>query len=273
MEKIVRKIVSGWYSSPPITVVNSTTELPFYAPDDVRGAYRIKTKEAFIVSNNHFPSEIAGTIAHEVIGHHGVRVHKHGFWRSFMFGIQDGLRQGDKNLSRYRSHVKAAYIDEAGNFNLTPVQEADEIVASIVETKFDGASGRLKIDHPFSKQWLAMRRHISRESLYLDRPVSFEEVEGVALAAEHRLRHGDAFFGIGRRLKEWYSPEMPKYNPSKPPMSVEESQRLLKAEDDRVRWWRDLKFGFDGIVLIACMIILPLCVLGMLYGLFSPLFK
>lgn len=241
-EAEVQRLTSAWRGCPPVTVVRAAADLPFGAPDDIRGAYLPRTGKAYIVAAPQYAADVGEVLAHEVIAHHGLRAGKGGAWRSFMLNIQAGMRGGDATLRRCREYLRPIYVDDSGRFNLTAVQEADEIAALVAEAKFHDASGRLQIDKPLSKQWLAVRRHFSRESLYLDRPVTFEELEGAILASERRLRHGDGFFGIGWRLRRWYAPPMPKpWNPLAPPMSIEESERLLKAEADRSNYFNNLK--------------------------------
>lgn len=269
--QIVQRLTSAWRGSPPVTVVRATTDLPISTPEDVRGMWL--RGEAWIVANTQPLSKVAGTTAHEAIGHGAMRSTFGKHWRGFMHDIQSGLRGGDQRLQYFREHVRTVYVDDAGTCNLSPVSESDEITAALVEHRFNGESGRLSIGSPLRKIMRAAAGRFSREALYCDRPVDFEQLEGAILTAEHRLRHGGSFFGIGFRLRRWYAPGMKPWNPNAPPMSIDESNRLLKAESDRLRWWRDLKFGFDGMVLIACLILFPLCVLLVIYGFLSPFFR
>lgn len=241
-DQIVRRLTGSWRASPPVTVVNGTADLPVPAPEDVRGMWF--RGGAWIVANTQPLSNVAGTMAHEVIGHGAMRDTLGKHWRGFMHNIQSGLRGGDYRLHHLREHVRSVYIDDCGVCNLSPVSESDEITAALVERRFNGVSGRLRIGNPLRKIMRAASGHFSREALYLDRPVDFEQLEGTVLVAEHRLRHGGLFFGIGRHLKEWYSPGMAKHDRYTPPMSVAESERLLKAADDSKATWENVKFFF-----------------------------
>ncbi|WP_114970214.1 hypothetical protein [Rhodoferax ferrireducens] len=271
-EQIVQRLSSAWHGSPPVTVVRATIDLPIPAPEDVRGMWF--RGGAWIVVNTQPLSAVGGTLAHEAIGHGAMRETLGQHWRGFMHNIQSGLRGGDHRLHYFREHVRSVYVDDSGVCNLSPVSESDEITAALVEHRFDGESGRLSISSPLRKFLRAASGHFYREALYLDRPVDFEQLEGTILAAEHRLRHGGSFFGIGFRLRRWYASGMSKpWNPNAPPMSLAESERLLKAESDRLRRQRDSKFGFDGLVLIAGLILLPLCALLVIYGFLSPFFR
>jgi hypothetical protein len=82
----------------------------------------------------------------------------------------------------------------------------------------------------------AFESHFARERLYADVPASFDELEGAILTAEHRLRHGGPFWGIGNRLRQCYDAIMAKpWNPNNPPMTLRESEGLLAAEDYRLK--------------------------------------
>jgi hypothetical protein len=227
--QIVERIASSWRGAPQVKVVGSPSYLPIIAPDDTRGMWR--PGEAFIVSNTQSLDMVGGTLAHEVIAHHGLRETLGGNWRSFMNAVQSGARSGDGRLLCLRDHVRSIYNDEI--FSLSPVAESDEIAAALVEYRFNSESGRLAIDQPMRQIMLAAKGHFSRETLYLDRPVDFDQLEGAILAAEHRLRYGGPWFGLGRRLKDWYAPPMPApkpLDPYKPLMTLAESEDLLKAD-------------------------------------------
>ncbi|MFZ2306856.1 MAG: hypothetical protein WAW73_17830 [Rhodoferax sp.] len=229
---IVDRIVSGWRGAPQVTIVESVSDLPVQGPSDVRGLfYRGGT---WVVVDNQASIEVPRTLAHEVIGHHAMRDTLGGSWRSFMHAVQGGIRSGDWRLGYFQQDVRGRYTDGTGVCNLSPTQESDEIAAAVVELLFDGQSGRLAVNQPFRKIARAGLGHAAREGLYLDRPVCMDELLGTLLAAEHRLRFGGPLWGLGRRLRDWYAPRMPKFNPKAPPMSLRESERLLKAENDRI---------------------------------------
>ncbi len=160
-----------------------------------------------------------------------------------MHAIQDGLRSGDTRLSYARSLVRDAYKDESGAFNLSPVSESDEITALAAEIGYDAATSRMLIQQPMRKLAVAAFGQFAREGLYLNHPATFEQLEGMLLTAEHRLRHGGPFWGLGFRVKRWYASRMPSPKPLdryKRPMAMAESERLLRAENgrryDNARW-------------------------------------
>lgn len=237
----VQRLENAWRGGPGVTLVQSVADLPFPAPNDVRGAFLPGSGEVFVVANTQTSGQVAGTMAHEVLGHRGLRADLGRSWQEFMFGIQSGLRSGDGQLQRFRDGVRSVYVDNNGVFNLSVVQEADEITAAVVESRFRSDTGRMHVDQPLRKRISAAMGHFYRETLYADRPVSFDQLEGAILAAEHRLRFGGAFFGIGRRLKDWYAPPM-SFDPYKPPMTMEESQRMLTAEENSESTWNNVKY-------------------------------
>lgn len=265
--KIVDRIVGGWRGAPPVTVVSNTTDLPVPAYADVRGMWR--PGEVFIVANQ--PLDLVGdTLAHEALGHCGLRETLGRHWRGFMFGVQYGARSGDGRLRCFRDEVRGIYVDESGACNLSPVLEADEICAAVVESRFHSPSGRLRVQQPLRKLMLAAGGHISREVLYRDKPVDFDQLLGTILISEHRLRHGGLFFGLGWRLRGWYAPPMPAPKPLDrytPPMSLRESEWLLEQEADRIRKKEDSKASWSAIGgLLAIFVGLPLCIIAMASG-------
>lgn len=254
--QIVDRITSGWHAAPPVTIVDWPEDLPVKnAPRDVRGLWR--RGEAYVVATQ--PLDLVGdTLAHEVIAHHGLRETLGRSWGSFMFGVQAGVRAGDGRLRCFRNEVRGTYVDESGNCNLSPMAESDEIAAAIAESRFNVVTGRMRVQQPLSMLLRAAAGHISREVLYRDRPVDFDQLLGTILISEHRLRHGGLFFGLGYRLRRWYAPPMPSPKPVDrytPPMSLAESDRLLKEEDERVAskgpWAIELISAITVVALIS----------------------
>lgn len=252
--QIIDRITSGWHAAPTVTIVEWPEDLPVKnAPRDARGLWR--GGEAFIVSTQ--PLDMVGdTLAHEALGHYGLREALGRHWRGFMFGVQSGARSGDGRLRCFRDEVRGTYVGESGACNLSPVLEADEICAAVVESRFHAPSGRLRVQQPLGKLMLAAGGHISREVLYRDRPVDFDQLLGTILIAEHRLRYGGAFFGLGRRVRDWYYSPMAKPTSIHDiPMTLAESERLLKAEDDRLAktgpWLIELVSAIGVVALIS----------------------
>lgn len=259
-QQTVDRIASSWRGAPPVSVVEVPSDLPVPAPSDARGLYH--RGAAWVVSDTQPDTQVARTLAHEAIGHHAMRATLGKSWRPFMHALQDGARAGDQPIRGFRADVARVYVDDKGVCNLSSVQMGDEVAAAVVEDRFNSATGRLEIEHPGHKMARAAVGHVSREMLYLDRPANMNELEGALLIAEHRLRFGGAFFGLGYLAKRWYASTMAKpWNPSSPPMSLRESQNLLKAEKDRQTWWEDIRLvgsafsGIGGVLLIFIGII------------------
>lgn len=255
--QIVQRITGKWRGAPPVTIVNTPADLPVKAPSDVRGMWR--QGQAFIVATQSLVG-VEDTLAHEIIGHHGMREALGRSWRSFMFGVQSGARSGDSKLRCFREDVRSAYTDESGACNLSPLVESDEIAAAVAESRFNGVTGRMQVQQPLKKRLLAAAGHFSREILYRDVPVSFDELLGRLLTAEQRLRFGGAFFGLGARLKNWYAPPMPAPKPLdryRPPMDLQESERLLREDDGRRNYWSDIKMSATivGAGVLALMVV------------------
>lgn len=259
-EQAVLRLTGQWRGAPPVTVVPSARDLPFAVPDDTRGAFLRGSGRAYIVANAQTLDLVPDTVAHEVLGHHAFHATLGQRWQSFMIGLQQGMRSGDWRLQCFRDHVRSIYVGADGSCNLRPVQESDEVVAAIVESRFSHESLRMEIQDPVRKRALAIAGQIARERLYLDRPVTFQELEGMILEAEHRLRHGGPLWGLGFRLKQWYGASMGKPMGAKnPPRSLAESERLLKSEAMRLQGledWRAMWILLSGISALLALIAL-----------------
>lgn len=256
----VARIVGGWRGAPPVAVVESPQDLPVPAPSDVRGLFH--RGATWVVADTQPPAQIGATLAHEVLGHAAMRETLGASWRSFMHALQDGVRAGDQPMRGFRDSVARVYVDDKGECNLSSVQMGDEVTAAVVECRYNSATGRLDIVQPGRKVVMAAVGHVAREWLYLDRPASFDELEGALLAAEHRLRFGGAFYGLGYQLRRWYASRMPKFNPKAAPMSLAESERLLRNAGGSERAWRNfwffLKLEFPillgGLFFVGCLL-------------------
>ena len=182
-----------------------------------------------------------------------------------MYALNHGARSGDVKLAGMREYVKSVYVNESGDCNLSAAQLGDEVAAAVVEYRFDGNTGRLEVDKPARKLATAAACHFAREALFMDKPATFEELEGTLLAAEHRLRFGSGFFGLGYWTRRWYaSATMPKpWNPQDRPMSLGESEGLLKAARDRQNDWEEWKM-MGSIILCVLLLLVVLAGLGSL---------
>lgn len=260
-EQIVQRLTASWRGAPPVRVVQQTADLPMPVPEDVRGVYRARGGDVWIIEATQLRSEIPGTVAHEVLGHHAPRKALGANWSTFMGALQSGIRAGDARLLHVRDRVRAAYVDDSGAFNLSRIQEADEITAHCAELAFDGQRGRLHVGLPTRRRFEAAKGQFLRDALYADVPATFDQLVGVLLAAEHRLRHGGPLWGLGYRLRRWYAPAMPKFDPHARPMSLDESETLLKADAD----WQRTKDGwhvFGQFILFLALLAVLILSLG-----------
>lgn len=262
---IVTAIMGKWLGGLPVNVVANVSDLPVDAPPDARGMYR---KDAtWIVAETQPGWQVAHTLAHEMLGHHGMRQALGAKWRPFMHAIQSGLRSGDRRLQVARGMVRSAYVDDAGAFNLSAVSESDEIAALVAELGFDPEKGKLSIQQPTRKVAAATAGQFARETLYLDRPATFEELEGALLTAEHQLRHGGPIWGLGFKFRRWYAATMTKpWDPNKPPMSLAQSEFLLREEVDQQQAKSDRKGLYLVLQLVLAALLLGAGILGFFWN-------
>lgn len=79
--KIVALMSKGWVNAPKINVVQSITDLPQFLQDQIKedevnpkGAFDPDSKEVFVIADNaNGDVDIAMTLAHEALGHYGLR--------------------------------------------------------------------------------------------------------------------------------------------------------------------------------------------------------
>lgn len=272
-ERAVRQVVDSWKAAPAVEVVVFPDDLPFPVPYGVKGVFMPRSKKVWLVSSVQTPHEALRTLAHESIGHHGLREMFAGrSWFDFMRAVRAGAIQGDPALIAIRSRVRSNYTDNDGQYRLHPILEADEVTAAAAETLFSPVLGRLAVDKPFRKLWAAWSGRFARDHLHADVPIDFRQLEGALLGSEHRLRHGGRLWGIPRKVRDWHTAAMasPKWNPRAKPMALDESERLLAAEKNRraqrgqwslvgnfVLFLGALILFFGGIAVIAWTVITP----------------
>ncbi|MBD9582969.1 hypothetical protein IB269_16375 [Delftia sp. DLF01] len=265
---IVNWLTSRWKSGPVVRIAPTARHLPFPAPDDARGLHWNGT--VHLVANQ-APDSLAQTLAHEAVGHYGLRAMLGKEWPHFMRHIQLGLQAGDPGLRTLQRHIRAAYVDEAGRFCLSPRQEADEIAAYAAEELLCLQSGRIRPGRPLAQAIEAWKGRALREGLLLERGVSRQELEGALLLAAQRMEGGPlgpVRRWIGRRQMRSATIALMR-DLNKPPMSLEESERLLKAEEDRLHRKGETKGFLAGIGLIVSFPLLLACIGIMIWGLIS----
>jgi hypothetical protein len=81
VERLVQRLTQGWVNAPKTEVVQSITELPDYMQNEIRdakvnpkGAFDPRTETVYLVADNLVGyNDITITVAHEAIGHYGLR--------------------------------------------------------------------------------------------------------------------------------------------------------------------------------------------------------
>lgn len=265
---IVNWLTSRWQAGPAVRIAPTAKHLPFPAPDDARGLHW--NGEVHLVANQP-PDALAQTLAHEAVGHYGLRAMLGAEWPHFMRHIQLGLQAGDPGLQSLQQHIREAYVDETGRYCLSPRQEADEIAAYVAEEILCMQSGRIRPERPLAQALAAWKGRVLREGLLLEKGVSRQELEGALLLAAQRMEGGplgSVRRWIGRRQMRSATIALMR-DLRKPPMSLEESQRLLKAEADRLRRKEENKGFLAGVGLLISLPLLLICIGIMGWGFLS----
>lgn len=198
VQAAVDELSAKWLNGPKIKVVRSTDELPIDAPSDARGLIHKGT--AYVVAVNHLDrAGVARTLAHEAIGHYGLwkALGKDGR-RQFEQNLQLALKSGNKPLNAIAAKVRELYVDEAGKFNLSPAQEANEIAAFAVEAALD-ADGNFNPGYGFFKQVWAKVADFLR-GLGIQVKFTNVELQGMLVTSLRGLEAGHRLDGGGNVL-------------------------------------------------------------------------
>lgn len=258
VQAVVNRITARWNGAPPVTIVSTAADLPFPAPPDAEAAYR--RGEVHLVDQALAPARAVQVLGHEVVGHHGVRKALGGAWHWFMADLATSSR-AEPSLLAARAHIERTYTGPDGACNLTGMQLADEVAASLAEHAMDPATGRIVVRDPLRVQAAALQAHLARSVLLLDVPVCRAQLEGIILLAERYVRYGGRFFGMTGLLARWYAGQMatPKPRPidnSRPPITLVESESLLRGAKDQADWRERFKAIRDVLVLLAIPVLL-----------------
>ena len=264
---------SRWQRGPKVYIAPTAQDLPVPAPDDARGLYW--RGDVHLVAAQP-PVELAQTLAHEAVGHHGLRALLGAEWPHFMRAIQDGMRSGEPGFRQIQRHIQCTYVDDAGQYQLSARQEADEAAAFVAETLVCLQTGTIRPDDHLAKAALAIKGRLLREGLCLDRSVSRAELEGALFLAAKHLE-GWPWLPLRRRfarvLSTWVNiGAMAQFDPRKPPMSLAESERLLRQHAQREKDKGERAFLWNGLVGIACLLGLIACAGLILFGLGQIIF-
>ncbi|UBB15424.1 hypothetical protein [Comamonas odontotermitis] len=254
-----------WHRGPKVHIAPTARDLPVPAPEDARGLYW--RGDVHLVAAQPMDS-FAQALVHEAVGHHGLRQLMGSEWKHFMRHISDGIRAGEPGLQHIRRHIRRSYTDDAGRYMLTSRQEADEVAAYVAEEMVCYATGSIKPDRPLTQALQAVKGRVLREGLCLDRNVSRSELEGALFLAAKHLE-GWPWLPVRHRIRRFWGTcanmlgMVDKY---KPPMSMAESERLLRNEAQRIKDKEERAFLFNGIFGILCLIGLVVCAVLVLLG-------
>jgi ribosomal protein S18 acetylase RimI-like enzyme len=200
VQRIVDDLTSSWKDKPQITVVESVDELEGDHPADTRGLY--SRGHVWIVAGapeHRTRAGIARTLAHEAIAHHGLRnMLGREAWNRLMRDIQLGIRSKNKALLGLQKEVRAAYVDENGNFELSEAEEADEIAAKAVEEAID-ADGNFRPGFAFLKAVFARVGQFLRER-GIDVTFTNAELQGMLVLSMRNMEQGQRTAGGGRMV-------------------------------------------------------------------------
>lgn len=195
VQAAVDELSAKWTNGPEIKVVQYPEDLPVAAPSDARGLIHKGT--AYVVAVNHLDrAGVARTLAHEAIGHYGLwkALGKEGR-RQFEQNLQLALKSGNKPLTALAARVRELYVDDAGKFNLSPAEEANEIAAFAVEEALD-ADGNFNPGFGFFKQVWAKVADFLR-GLGIDVKFTNAELQGMLVSSLRGLESGQRLNGGG----------------------------------------------------------------------------
>lgn len=184
--RFVGKITSGWHNGPKVEVVAHPGEIPVGARGvDVWGRYARGT--AWICA--HQPTHtLAQTLAHESIGHHGLRALLRGRWVRFMEGVHAATR--DRKEGRLRKlvrNIKARYAGRDGRCRLSPIVLADELAAHVAGERTDAVDGRFNARRRVRVRFADMRKKLHQAAR---RPlkVGYDALVSMLKAAADRIK-------------------------------------------------------------------------------------
>lgn len=199
LQKAIAPVLNRWENGPNVTVVATTKDLPMPAPGDVHGVY-FGGKVYLVAQNIRDKAKAMEVLTHEAIAHHGLReMLGKDDWKKFMGNIQLALKTGNKPLAAIRKDVRAAYVDDAGKFNLSEMQESDEIAAKVVEQAVD-ADGNFRPGFGFVKSVYAKVVEFLR-SIGIDVKMTMAELQGALVNAQRFLEAGNRAAGAKKTAK------------------------------------------------------------------------
>ena len=171
-------------------MVATPADLPVPAPPDARGLYLDGT--AYIVASTQSLATVPRTLGHEVLVHYGLRtILGAAGMKRLLATIQNALKAGNVPLLELQAEVRRVYVDEAGQFNLTPEGESEEIAARAVERGVDPETGQFRTGMSWLKQVWARAAGFLRR-LKINVPFTVAELHGMLAASARNVRSGKA---------------------------------------------------------------------------------
>lgn len=264
---------SRWQRGPKVHIAPTARHLPVPAPEDARGLFY--KGEVHVVAEQ-APTTVVQTLAHEAVGHYGMRKWLGAEWPTFMRGIQNGAKSGDKGLRQLQAHIRQTYVDGKGNYQLSARQESDEIAAYAAEELICYQTGTLRPDRAWQKAFLATRGRLIREGLLLDGSISREELDGALFLAAKHMEAGPwskTQDRISTFLASWgIIWPMAKFDPLKRPPTYLENMELLRRADQQVKDKEERAFLWSGVVGIVCLVGIVGAIGLMLFGVAQMIF-
>jgi hypothetical protein len=183
--QVVRHLIANWKNAPDVRVVARSAELPARAAADSRGYYDGRTVWV-VASRNHSEIGLAKTLMHEAVAHHSLpEMMGPEAWSKYMRQILQATAAGNRELQSIRDEVRAAYVDDNGHFNLSPMQEANEIAARAVERAI-GPDGQFRPALGFVKAAYSKIVEFLR-GLGLNVTLTHAELQGALVRARRNL--------------------------------------------------------------------------------------
>lgn len=148
LENAVGKLIRRLRGTIDVKIVQSRSDLPegIDAPAGTKGVYH--NGVAYVVADNTPLADVETVIAHETVGHAGLEtiLGKDGF-NNLLKNI-NAIAGTNPRIKSVLENIKRMYTDPQGNYNLSPREEAMEILAHIAEAKTE-----LLTDNAIRRVW------------------------------------------------------------------------------------------------------------------------
>ena len=193
-QAVVDRVTAKWTNGPRIVVLKETADIPpgLKIKGNPRGVY---TRDVIyiIAANNRSADQVAQTLAHEAIAHHGLRglLGPLGHLQ-LMKQVAAGIARGDPALVASSKYVDRAYANQ----NLSAKHRADEVAAHVVEMAVDPVTGEFKPGYGFLKMTFARIAAFLRR-IGIDVPFTLSELHGMLVASMRNLETGRRTYGGG----------------------------------------------------------------------------